>query len=613
MKRRILVNLYISIALFLFFTNCASADDPDVIYQEKITFEISKRGDNSHRLTSLVEVKKTFLSERSTRNNLMRINEPFYAKISALKATFRNKRLKKRYFTTHLADVKDVFITDHKIHTLHFPGDISQGETAAYSFRQEYMDIAFIPIVFIPNIDYVKAFDIVFEHPKTTQIDFEVFFFREGIDYEIDRPNSKQTTLRFNEIGYQKALEYYPFNDFHAAILISIIENGNSINPVQPKAFLDWYAEKVDLKPTLSGDLENVLHEELSGSHSSIERLKTIYDYVQKNIRYVADHRSLNAITPREPSFTLDKSYGDCKDKAYLVTALAKRYNIDVDMALVAVRPSPSLKGLHLNEFDHVICAYDDGNHTIYFDPTAKHCEFGKLPEGDVQKQAFILNKKNPRREVIPAPNHDFSIEIKITGSISSPDNGSAVVVLRNDYFQEAMYAKTELSGVALENVFSQMIASHIYKISLARFQIIKENGNSLTLSAKADLSGFLISSVKRIYVPKTPFIVLNKDILKREADDLPIYLSSRDNLSMTLNLNVTGYKTTEGDFRLGKKKGSFFSASVRSDSKRATFQYDYRQPNKQIDSKNKTVFIGFCRKYLKGKKEMFILRNNKS
>ncbi len=247
---KILLKLLVSSALLLFFINGAFADNSDVAYQEIITFEIHKKRDGSHRLTSTVEVKQSFLSERSTRSNRIYILEPFWAKVSKLKASFRDTALRSRYHTTQLVDFKDIFISDYKVHTLHFPGDIRQGETAAVRYKQEYAEIAFLPIIRIPNIDSVESYHIIFKHPKTTRIDFEIFFSRDSIDFEIDRSNSRQTTLRFNRIGYQKKLDYYPFNDFHAAILTSITDKGKPVNPVKPKGMIDWYAKQVDLNPT---------------------------------------------------------------------------------------------------------------------------------------------------------------------------------------------------------------------------------------------------------------------------------------------------------------------------------------------------------------------------
>ena len=606
-----LIRIVFFCALLLLAAHIATADGPDVALRNKIVFNLQKTSDGSYYLASRVETQHSFISARSMRDNHITIFEPYWAKVSNLKATFRGKPLKNKYHSTQLAEFKDIFISLDKVHTLHFPVDIHEGDTAVISYKQNYDDIALLPIITIPNIDYVKGYQAVFNHPETVQVDFEIFFSRKSIDYEIDRANPMMTTLTFNRIDYQKNLACFPHNDFHAAVLVTVSENGNPVSPVEPEHFVDWYGKEVDLAPTFNHELGDALSEKFSNVSAPLEKLEILYNYVRKNVRYIADYRYRNSFTPRDPIPTFETGYGDCKDKAYLISALARRYGMEVDMALLAVEPTPAFKGLHVAEFDHVICAYDDGQKMVYFDPTARHCEFGNLPEGDIGRRVLILNPAKPGFDTIPVPNHCPSIDITISGNLSEPGNGAAVVVLRNEAFHQAVQAKAESSGVELNNMLSQIITAHLYKISLEQFQVMAEDDSSLTLHAKADLSRFIISSATRKYIPKTAFLVVSKDILSRQADDYPIELPFRHHLKMTIDLDAAGYAAGDDRCKLGKEGDMYFSSSAtHKDAHRLTLFYDYRQPMKKFELETKDRFVQFCAKYLKHKKEMFVLRS---
>lgn len=262
-------------------------------------------------------------------------------------------------------------------------------------------------------------------------------------------------------------------------------------------------------------------------------------------------------------------------------------------------------------EFNHVINAYNDGSKTLFFDPTAKYCEFGNLPEGEIGKQVFVLNREKPRLEVITAPNFNPSIEIEISGKLSQPENCSAVVVLRNNYFHDAMHSEAEFTGIELKNFLSKMVSSNLYRIILDDFQQIKKENNSLTLRANADLSNFIISSTAKKYIPKTAFLLIDKEILDRKKDNYLVQLESRNHLKMKIDLDITGYEADMEEFLLGKEESTFFSSStLKGDSNRLSISYNYQQPEKQFNFENKESILKFYEEYLTSKKEMFILRS---
>ncbi len=245
--------------LAIFFAHHTFAADQDVAYQKKITYDIRKKSNESYYLTSEVNEQYIFLSARATRNLQLDIYEPYFAKINTLKVKFRDKRLKKDYISTGIIDYKDVFISDTKVHKINFPGDIKQGDTAVISYKQEFSEIAFLPVEIIPNIDSVKAYDLIFNHPENIKIDFEIFFSRESTDYNIDRTNPRKTTISFNQFDYQRPLQYYPYNNFQAAILVKVTDNGKPVTPHNPVDFLKWYGSKVDLSPRFDVNQEEPL------------------------------------------------------------------------------------------------------------------------------------------------------------------------------------------------------------------------------------------------------------------------------------------------------------------------------------------------------------------
>ena len=94
--------------------------------------------------------------------------------------------------------------------------------------------------------------------------------------------------------------------------------------------------------------------------------------FVQDDIRYLGIEMGRNSHEPHQPAATLAQRYGDCKDKAFLLSLLLRELGTEAYPALVNTKlrrrldvflPSPFL-------FDHVITQVIDGGRTYWIDAT---------------------------------------------------------------------------------------------------------------------------------------------------------------------------------------------------------------------------------------------------
>jgi len=102
------------------------------------------------------------------------------------------------------------------------------------------------------------------------------------------------------------------------------------------------------------------------------EQLAAAVRFVQDDIRYLGIEMGRNSHEPHQPAATLTQRYGDCKDKAFLLSMLLRELGIEAYPALVNTKlrrrldvflPSPFL-------FDHVITEVIDGGKTYWIDAT---------------------------------------------------------------------------------------------------------------------------------------------------------------------------------------------------------------------------------------------------
>ncbi|WP_083245286.1 DUF3857 domain-containing transglutaminase family protein [Paraburkholderia nodosa] len=126
-------------------------------------------------------------------------------------------------------------------------------------------------------------------------------------------------------------------------------------------------------------------------AHDDTPRAKaqTLYDWVRRNIRYVAMNIGRGEIVPHHVTDVLANRYGDCKDHVALYGALLGAVGIRSTPALVnsgTVYTLPSVPGFGV--INHVITWLPDLQ--MFADSTASNIEFGYLPSTDMDREAVL-------------------------------------------------------------------------------------------------------------------------------------------------------------------------------------------------------------------------------
>jgi len=151
-------------------------------------------------------------------------------------------------------------------------------------------------------------------------------------------------------------------------------------------AFLEHDRRKPDAAVKAKAD------ELVAGKTNDMERVKALYDYVSRNIRYVSLSFGLGRYQPHAASEVLANGYGDCKDKNTLLAALLDSQGIESSSVLIGAQhkldpdiPSPS-------QFDHVITRVPVDGQEIWLDSTSGVMPFRMLASPLRDKQALLIS-----------------------------------------------------------------------------------------------------------------------------------------------------------------------------------------------------------------------------
>lgn len=147
---------------------------------------------------------------------------------------------------------------------------------------------------------------------------------------------------------------------------------------------------------------------------------QAIYEWVAKNIRYVAVYLGNGGLEPNPAGNILATRYGDCKDHTVILEALLAAKGIASTPVLIGAGGGPTLPQLAvLGRFNHAITYVPEFD--LYLDSTSPYARFGQLPGSDLG--APVVHTADGKVARTP-PNNPSVNAMRATTSFAFARNG---------------------------------------------------------------------------------------------------------------------------------------------------------------------------------------------
>ena len=204
------------------------------------------------------------------------------------------------------------------------------------------------------------------------------------------------------------------------------------------KAYWERAAEKVRVTPEVQAQADQLTQ----GIGDPAAQAEALYNWVARNIRYVAISIGDGSVVPRDAETVLHTRYGDCKDHVTLLQALLAAKHIDSVGVLVGVDRRWKLPGVPDFVFNHIITFIPSLN--LYADSTSQFSRFGQLPEIYVGKMGLKTQPVAGTQQFAPITSHasegQMSTQVEITvnadgsatGTAEAQPSGSMEIALRS-------------------------------------------------------------------------------------------------------------------------------------------------------------------------------------
>lgn len=442
----------------------------------------------------------------------------FYNKFIELKTFKKYSKYGNKYITSAKSGIDrsvtddGIFFDDSRVQF--YPVRFSQiGAMSKINVKKIYADGKYLTRVFF-NAPYpVKEKVIEFKVPDWLTVEFIKMNF-EGHNVNVSEKKKggyTNYTFSMSELPAVKS-EYKrigrAYVEPHIIIQIkSFIAKGEELKGFDKvDDVYNWNNRLYNMAGNETDKLKTQLAKIVQGKTTDLDKIKSIYYWVQDNIRYIAYEDGYSGYIPSSVQDVLAKKYGDCKGMANLLTEFLKLAGYDARFTWIGTRAIPysqSLPALCVN--NHAITTLFHGGKTYYLDGTENFVPLSENAFRIQGKEVMIANKDKFDIQKVPittpgenkiATKAEFSlVNNKLNGKVKVTLTGNQRTEFHQTYQDLPTSKQQDYLNEFLEFGNDNMMANGIKTSDL------KNRDLPVTIEGDVDLSNMVNNISKDNYV----------------------------------------------------------------------------------------------------------------
>ncbi|MCP4653414.1 MAG: DUF3857 domain-containing protein [Candidatus Omnitrophica bacterium] len=175
-----------------------------------------------------------------------------------------------------------------------------------------------------------------------------------------------------------------PISKINPAIIISSFESWGEI--------FTWWTALYEDKLALNDEIKTFVKELTKDCKNDLEKARKIHEFCAKNIRYVGVEYGESGHEPHKAVDIFLNRYGDCKDQAILLVAMAQEANLSAYPVLIPTRGVYQIsEDFPSINFNHAIAAIRCEGKLTFLDPTSTTSSYYDLPFSDQQRLTLVF------------------------------------------------------------------------------------------------------------------------------------------------------------------------------------------------------------------------------
>ncbi len=158
-------------------------------------------------------------------------------------------------------------------------------------------------------------------------------------------------------------------------------------------------------------------------------KIKVLYDYLKKNMRYVSIQLGIGGFKPFATSYVDEKKFGDCKALTNYMRSLLAIAGIKSYPALInaGYNRYPAPVDFPENVFNHVILCIPRAKDLTWLECTSNNSDPGYLGSFTENKNALLLTETGGYLVATPKSNYNDNVMVTVNNIFLDAEGGAAV------------------------------------------------------------------------------------------------------------------------------------------------------------------------------------------
>lgn len=327
----------------------------------------------------------------------------------------------------------------YKIYSFNLP---IRGTEVEIKYLKDSRDAKFNSVIYIPEDHFTKKkivkiampdwleFDVIEKNMDSTSFKKEIIEESAKSDDEDESVDKKGNKIKKKKkSGKKQKFLVYTFKDVPAFPSLRSARGASYNIPmlyIHYKTANGTEGKKNLMRNTddlykwyrlVSGSLKNdtasfakFTKELVKNAKTDEEKIKTVYYWIQDNIRYIAFEDGIAGFKPDECKDVFANRYGDCKGMANLAKNMLKILGYDARMTWIGTRHlnfSYDKPGLPVD--NHAICAVKLNGKFIFLDATENYCPINNYANRIQGRQCIVEDGNSYTVERIPSFGPDYN------------------------------------------------------------------------------------------------------------------------------------------------------------------------------------------------------------
>ena len=197
------------------------------------------------------------------------------------------------------------------------------------------------------------------------------------------------------------------------------------------KGYGSFYFDLLKGRDVLPDNIKLKVHELTDGLKTPKEKIAVLYNYLQKNTRYISIQFGIGGLQPFDATYVSTKRYGDCKALSNFMVALLKEAGIKGNSVIIkSGKYSTNLDpAFPSDQFDHVISCVPLQKDTVWLECTSQTLPAGYLSGFTANRWGLLVDENGGTLVRTPKYGLNDNLQLrKINAAINDEGNLTASI-----------------------------------------------------------------------------------------------------------------------------------------------------------------------------------------